>query len=175
MSHNNWEDLCLKRLSLCWNRHQVPLSSSSICFQGASLDDTVAHDFRHMVLTPMTILTAVQYGLIGLGGVLLLIMIFGAVMQAARNKGSDEVRADYSWNLLWHGQISPRGSNYLIISPVSEGSGDVMVLRQSRPPPVARHPPPAARNGVNAITQKPWDGLFSNLVYTLVVIVSWPD
>ena len=35
--------------------------------------------------------------------------------------------------------------------------------------------PPAARNGVNAITQKPWDGLFSNLVYTLVVIVSWPD
>ena len=39
----------------------------------------------------------------------------------------------------------------------------------------ARHPPPAARNGVNAITQKPLDGLFSNLVYTLVVIVSWPD
>ena len=39
----------------------------------------------------------------------------------------------------------------------------------------ARHPPPAARNGVNAITKKPWDGLFSNLVYTLVVIVSWPD
>ena len=35
--------------------------------------------------------------------------------------------------------------------------------------------PPAARNGVNAITQKPLDGLFSNLVYTLVVIVSWPD
>ena len=33
----------------------------------------------------------------------------------------------------------------------------------------------AARNGVNAITQKPRDGLFSNLVYTLVVIVSWPD
>ena len=44
-----------------------------------------------------------------------------------------------------------------------------------RPPPAARHPPPAARNGVNAITQKPLDGLFSNLVYTLVVIVSWPD
>ena len=43
------------------------------------------------------------------------------------------------------------------------------------PPPAARHPPPAARNGVNAITQKPLDGLFSNLVYTLVVIVSWPD
>ena len=56
----------------------------------------------------------------------------------------------------------------LIISPVSEGSGDVMVLRRSRPPP-------AARNGVNAITQKPRDGLFSNLVYTSVVIVSWPD
>ena len=56
----------------------------------------------------------------------------------------------------------------VIISPVSEGSGDVMVLRQSRPPP-------AARNGVNAITQKPRDGLFSNLVYTLVVIVSLPD
>ena len=44
-----------------------------------------------------------------------------------------------------------------------------------RPPPAARRPPPAARNGVNAITQKPRDGLFSNLVYTLVVIVSWPD
>ena len=56
----------------------------------------------------------------------------------------------------------------IIISPVSEGLGDVMVLRRSRPPP-------AARNGVNAITQKPRDGLFSNLVYTLVVIVSWPD
>ena len=39
----------------------------------------------------------------------------------------------------------------------------------------ARRPPPAARNGVNAITQKPRDGLFSNLVYTLLVIVSWPD
>ena len=63
----------------------------------------------------------------------------------------------------------------LIISPVSEGSGDVMVLRRSRPPPAVRRPPPAARNGVNAITQKPLDGLFSNLVYTLVVIVSWPD
>ena len=35
--------------------------------------------------------------------------------------------------------------------------------------------PPATRNGVNAITQKPRDGLFSNLVYTLVVIMSWPD
>ena len=35
--------------------------------------------------------------------------------------------------------------------------------------------PPAARNGVNAITQKPRYGLFTNLVYTLVVIVSWPD
>ena len=41
-----------------------------------------------------------------------------------------------------------------------------------RPPSAARRPPPAARNGVNAITQKPLDGLFSNLVYTLVVIVS---
>ena len=55
--------------------------------------------------------------------------------------------------------------NIFIISPVSKGSGDVMVLRRSRPPP-------AARNGVNAITQKPQDELFSNLVYTLVVIVS---
>ena len=62
-----------------------------------------------------------------------------------------------------------------IISPVSGGSGDVMVLRRSRPSPAARHPPPAARNGANAITQKPRDGLFSNLLYTLVVIVSWPD
>ena len=44
-----------------------------------------------------------------------------------------------------------------------------------RPPPAARRPPPTACNGVNAITQKPLDGLFSNLVYTLVVIVSWPD
>ena len=33
----------------------------------------------------------------------------------------------------------------IIISPVSEGSGDVMVLRRSRPPPAARRPPPAAR------------------------------
>ena len=63
----------------------------------------------------------------------------------------------------------------IIISPVSEGSGDVMVLRRSRPPPATHRPPPAARNGVNAITKKPRDGLFSNLVYTLVVIVSWPD
>ena len=31
----------------------------------------------------------------------------------------------------------------MIISPVSEGSGDVMVLRRSRPPPAARRPPPA--------------------------------
>ena len=30
----------------------------------------------------------------------------------------------------------------------------------------ARRPPPAARNGVNAITRKPRDGLLSNLVYT---------
>ena len=33
----------------------------------------------------------------------------------------------------------------VIISPVSEGSGDVMVLRRSRPSPAARHPPPATR------------------------------
>ena len=33
-----------------------------------------------------------------------------------------------------------RGSLLFIISPVSEGSGDVMVLRQSRPPPAARRP-----------------------------------
>ena len=39
----------------------------------------------------------------------------------------------------------------------------------------ARRPLPAARNVVNAITKKPRDGLFSNLLYTLVVIVSWPD
>ena len=64
---------------------------------------------------------------------------------------------------------------YIPRIPVSEGSGDVMVLRRSRPPPATRHPPPAAHNGVNVITQKPRDGLFSNLVYTLVVIVSWPD
>ena len=63
---------------------------------------------------------------------------------------------------------------HIIISPVSEWSGDVMVLRRSRPPPAARHPPPTARNGVNAITKKPRDGLFSNLVHTLVVIKSWP-
>ena len=76
-------------------------------------------------------------------------------------------------------KIHPVLHNYI---PRTEGSGDVMVLRQSRPPPAARRPPPAtrrpppaARNGVNAITQKPRDGLFSNLVYTLVVIVSWPD
>ena len=54
----------------------------------------------------------------------------------------------------------------LIISPVSEGIGGCYGFTSK---------PPAARNGVNAITQKPRDGLFSNLVYTLVVIVSWPD
>ena len=31
----------------------------------------------------------------------------------------------------------------IFISPLSEGSGDVMVLRRSRPPPAARRPPPA--------------------------------
>ena len=51
------------------------------------------------------------------------------------------------------------GNTTIIISPVSEGYGFTSK-------------PPAARNGVNAITQKPQDGLFSNLVYTLVVIVS---
>ena len=82
----------------------------------------------------------------------------------------------------WNNSMCCMSLYILIISPVSEGSGDVMVLCRSRPPPAARHPPPAARrpppaarNGVNAITQKPLDGLFSNLVYTLVVIVSWPD
>ena len=61
-----------------------------------------------------------------------------------------------------------------IISPVSEGSGNVMVLRIRRIGECYgfTSKPPAARNGVNAITKKPWDGLFSNLVYTLVVIVS---
>ena len=44
-----------------------------------------------------------------------------------------------------------------------------------RPPPATCCPPPAVRNGVNVITKKPRDGLFSNLVYTLVVLVSWPD
>ena len=39
-----------------------------------------------------------------------------------------------------------------------------------RPPLAARRPPPAM-----VLTKKPRDGLFSNLVYTLVVIVSWPD
>ena len=54
----------------------------------------------------------------------------------------------------------------IVISPVSEGIGGCYGFTSK---------PPAARNGVNAITQKPRDGLFSNLVYTLVVIVSWPD
>ena len=39
--------------------------------------------------------------------------------------------------------MGPLGTNFseiLIISPVSEGSGDVMVLRRSRPPPAARRP-----------------------------------
>ena len=73
---------------------------------------------------------------------------------------------------LFQGILLIIGHYYI---PRTEGSGDVMVLRQSRPPSAARRPPPAARNGVNAITQKPLDGLFSNLIYTLVVIVSWPD
>ena len=72
--------------------------------------------------------------------------------------------------------LSKTGIRYqgvIIISPVSEGIGGCYGFMSK--PPAARHPPPAARNGVNAITQKPQDGLFSNLVYTLVVIVSWPD
>ena len=76
------------------------------------------------------------------------------------------VETSPGWSQGW------RGFFYI---PRTEGSGDVMVLRQSRPPSAVRRPPPAARNGVNAITQKPLDGLFSNLLYTLVVIVSWPD
>ena len=40
---------------------------------------------------------------------------------------------------------------YIIISPVSEGSGDVMVLRRSRLPSAARRPPPAARRPPPAI------------------------
>ena len=61
-------------------------------------------------------------------------------------------------------------SFFIIISPVPKDRGMLWFYVKA-----ARRPPPAARNGVNAITQKPWDGLFSNLVYTLVVIVSWPD
>ena len=44
----------------------------------------------------------------------------------------------------------------VIISPVSEGSGDVMVLRRSRPPPAARHPPPAARHPPPAARRPQW-------------------
>ena len=58
----------------------------------------------------------------------------------------------------------------LIISPYSKDQGMLWFYVEA-----ARRPPPTAHNGVNAITQKPRDGLFSNLVYTLVVIVSWPD
>ena len=57
-----------------------------------------------------------------------------------------------------------------IISPVPKDRGMLWFYVKA-----ARRPLPAARNGVNAITKKPRDGLFSNLVYTLVVIVSWPD
>ena len=59
------------------------------------------------------------------------------------------------WNLrngkaIWNGTKWMWGNRMLyqlilFISPVSEGSGDVMVLRRSRPPPAARRPPPAAR------------------------------
>ena len=55
----------------------------------------------------------------------------------------------------------------VIISPVPKDRGMLWFYVKA-----ARHPPPVARNGVNAKTQKPRDGLFSNLVYTLVVIVS---
>ena len=74
-----------------------------------------------------------------------------------------------------HGFVLP--CFVLIISPVPKDRGMLWfyVKAARRPPPAARHPAPAARNGVNAITQKPLDGLFSNLIYTLVVIVSWPD
>ena len=67
--------------------------------------------------------------------------------------------------------------HYLLYPPYPKDRGMLWFYVEAarRPPPVARRPPPAARNGVNAITQKPRDGLFSNLVYTLVVIVSWPD
>ena len=37
----------------------------------------------------------------------------------------------------------------IIISPVPEGSGDIMVLCRSRPPQATRHPPPGHRDGVN--------------------------
>ena len=43
-----------------------------------------------------------------------------------------------------------------IISPVSEGSGDVMVLRRSRPPPAVRRPPPAARHPPPAARRPQW-------------------
>ena len=59
--------------------------------------------------------------------------------------------------------------------PKDQGMLWFYVKAARRPPPATRRRPPAARNGVNTITQKPRDGLFSNLVYTLVVIVSWPD
>ena len=81
---------------------------------------------------------------------------------ACRHDNSSPVQARIT-------KFGPKVQNtWVKILIVSEGSGDVMVLCRSRPPP-------AARNGFNAITQKPLDGLFSNLVYTLVVIVSWPD
>ena len=38
--------------------------------------------------------------------------------------------------------------------PRTERSGDVMVLRQSRPPPAARRPPPATRRPPPAMVLK---------------------
>ena len=49
------------------------------------------------------------------------------------NMAADDLVA---WYLPGHQVIS----SHVIISPVSEGSGDVMVLRRSRPPPAARRP-----------------------------------
>ena len=40
-------------------------------------------------------------------------------------------------------QMATWDLTHLISLIVSEGSGDVMVLRRSRPPPATRHPPPA--------------------------------
>ena len=88
---------------------------------------------------------------------------------------------------LWH-HMAPLGPNELTLNPLytflCKKDKNEYLLYPPYPRDrgmlwfyveAARRPPPAARNGVNAITQKPRDGLFSNLVYTLVVIVSWPD
>ena len=49
-----------------------------------------------------------------------------------------------------------RDHDVVIISPVSEGSGDVMVLRRSRPPPATRRPPPATRRPPPATRRPQW-------------------